>query len=84
MTGTSAACLHTNQSRSYLNHLVLFSHLLLGLPSCLFPSGFPTKTLYTPLAYAKLNTVLLKLVVFLSQGFISALRQSRYFLEPNL
>ena len=22
MTGTSAACLHTNQSRSYLNHLV--------------------------------------------------------------
>jgi len=25
------------------------SHLLLGLPSGLFPSGFPTKTLYTPL-----------------------------------
>jgi hypothetical protein len=24
------------------------SHLLLGLPSGLFPSGFPTKTLYTP------------------------------------
>jgi hypothetical protein len=23
MTGTSAACLHTNQSRSYLNHLVI-------------------------------------------------------------
>jgi len=23
MTGTSAACLHTNQSRSYLNHPVL-------------------------------------------------------------
>jgi len=23
MTGTDAACLHTNQSRSYLNHLVL-------------------------------------------------------------
>jgi hypothetical protein len=22
MTGTCAACLHTNQSRSYLNHLV--------------------------------------------------------------
>ena len=22
MTGTYAACLHTNQSRSYLNHLV--------------------------------------------------------------
>jgi len=25
MTGTYAACLHTNQSRSYLNHLVLGS-----------------------------------------------------------
>jgi len=27
--------------------LTLFSHLLLGLPSGLFPSGFPTKSLYT-------------------------------------
>ena len=29
--------------------LILFSHLCLGLPSGLFPSGFPNKTLYTPL-----------------------------------
>jgi len=29
--------------------LILSSHLLLGLPSGLFPLGFPTKTLYTPL-----------------------------------
>ena len=28
---------------------MLSSHLCLGLLSCLFPSGFPTKTLYTPL-----------------------------------
>jgi hypothetical protein len=28
---------------------ILSSHLCLGLPSGLFPSGFPTKTLYTPL-----------------------------------
>jgi hypothetical protein len=27
--------------------LILFSHLCLGLPSGLFPSGFPTKILYT-------------------------------------
>ena len=29
--------------------LILSSHLRLGLPSCLFPSGFPNKILYTPL-----------------------------------
>ena len=29
--------------------LILSSHLHLGLPSGLFPPGFPTKTLYTPL-----------------------------------
>ena len=29
--------------------LILSSHLRLGLPNGLFPSGFPTRTLYTPL-----------------------------------
>ena len=29
--------------------LILSTHLRLGLPSGLFPSGFPTNTLYTPL-----------------------------------
>ena len=28
--------------------LILSFHLCLGLPSVIFPSGFPTKTLYTP------------------------------------
>ena len=42
---------------SYLNPTswrsiqMLSSHLRLGLPSGLFPSGFPTSTLYTPLPY---------------------------------
>jgi len=35
---------------SWRSFLLLFTHLRLGLPSGLFPSGFPTKTLYTPLS----------------------------------
>ena len=33
---------------SWRSMLILSTHLRLGLPSGLFPSGFPTKTLYTP------------------------------------
>ena len=33
------------------NHLNISSHLRLGLPNGLFPSGFPTNTLYTPLLW---------------------------------
>ena len=34
---------------SWRSVLILSTHLRFGLPSDLFPSGFPTKTLYTPL-----------------------------------
>jgi hypothetical protein len=34
---------------SWRSILILSSHLRLGLPSGLFPTGFPTQTLYTPL-----------------------------------
>ena len=40
---------HPTYWRSFL---ILSTHLRLGLPSCLFPSGFPTKTLYAPLSSA--------------------------------
>ena len=36
---------------SWRSILILSTHLRLGLPSGLFPSGFPTKTLYTPLSF---------------------------------
>ena len=35
---------------SWRSVLILSTHLRLGLPNGLFPSGFPTKTLYTPLS----------------------------------
>ena len=41
--------IHTPQPTSRRSILILSSYLSLGLPSGLFPSRFPTKTLYTPL-----------------------------------
>ena len=41
---------HTPTSYLLEPILILSTHLRLGLPSGLFPSGFPSKTLYTPLS----------------------------------
>ena len=50
----SATCPYTGPHIPYPTScrsiLILSTHLLLGLPSGLFPSCFPTKTLYTPLS----------------------------------
>ena len=39
----------TPHPTSWRSILILYSHLPLGLPSGLFPSGFPTKNLFTSL-----------------------------------
>ena len=41
---------HTHIQPPWRSILILSTHLRLGLPSGLFPSGFPTKTLYVPLS----------------------------------
>ena len=69
---------HRLHPTSWRSSLILSSHLRLGLPNGLFPSGFPTKTLYTPLlcpirATCPVHLILLDLITrtILGEGYRS-------------
>jgi hypothetical protein len=61
---------HVPHPTSLISILILSSHLRLGIPSGLFPSGFPTKTQYAPLL-SPTHTQGLCLAHFILLHFIS-------------
>ena len=62
----------------YLSILILSSHIRLGLPNGVFPSGFPTKTMYTPLLSSKSATcpAHFTLLDFISRTILSEVYRS--------
>jgi hypothetical protein len=59
---------------------ILYVHLCLGLPRCLFPSGCPIETLYALIFYSKHVTCLIHLIplYFFTQIIFSRLSNTRF------
>ena len=62
-TSTSHLSLSWTSSIQSVPVLILPCHLCLCLPSCLFPSGFPAKTICTPLLFPIHTTCLAHLIL---------------------
>jgi hypothetical protein len=62
---------------SWRSILILSTHVRLGLPSHLFPSGFPTKTLYAPLS-SPIRTTCPAHLILLQMHFISIFLRAEY------
>ena len=61
-------------STSWRSILILFFHLRLGLPSGIFPSGVPTKILYTPFLFPTCATCPAHLILldFITKTILSS------------
>ena len=66
---------------SWRSVLILSTHLNLGLPSGLFPSCFPTKTLYTPLSSPIRATCPAHLILldFITREYFFTIKSKNYF-----
>ena len=87
---------HTPHPTSWRSILILSFHLRLVLPSGLFPSGFPTKTLFTPLqtsirATCPAHLILIDFITrtilaeeYSSKQIQNSLSISNIFMEKNM